>query len=227
MLFQLPIHPNIHFCLFPGRRTHKRLRHNLSLYERGFYERNGIFCLPSSSVWCFKQGTRPQSTACTEKWITGNLNNTMASGKCLSNLKMNLWNLFFEFICFHLYVHRRPHLTSEWWRLSALRDGLIPLYTTNRARDVIITSLLRQNDVATSFWRYYDVIITSCVSWVVNTWHTPLPACASVGCDQWFGWCNACVYLYAYTCICIYLYIYVYAYLYNDSCLLHPLSCSV
>ena len=37
--------------------------------------------------------------------------------------------------------------------------------TTQRTHDVIITSLLRQNDVARSFWRNGDVIITSCVRW--------------------------------------------------------------
>ena len=37
---------------------------------------------------------------------------------------------------------------------------------TQRAHDVIITSLLRQNDVATSFWRNNDVIITFSVRWV-------------------------------------------------------------
>ena len=36
------------------------------------------------------------------------------------------------------------------------------------AHDVTITSLLRQNDVATSFWRNNDVIITSCVRWDVK-----------------------------------------------------------
>ena len=35
-----------------------------------------------------------------------------------------------------------------------------------RTHDVIITSLLRQNDAAMSFWRYNDVIITSRVHWV-------------------------------------------------------------
>ena len=35
-----------------------------------------------------------------------------------------------------------------------------------RTNDVIITSLLSQNEVVTSFWRYNDVIITSCVRWV-------------------------------------------------------------
>ena len=35
-----------------------------------------------------------------------------------------------------------------------------------RTRDVIITSLSHQNDVATSFWRNNDVIITPCAHWV-------------------------------------------------------------
>ena len=35
-----------------------------------------------------------------------------------------------------------------------------------RAQDVTITSLLRENDVTTSFWRKNDVTITSCVRWV-------------------------------------------------------------
>ena len=34
-----------------------------------------------------------------------------------------------------------------------------------RTHDVMITSLLRQNDVETSFWRFNDVIITSYVRW--------------------------------------------------------------
>ena len=37
-----------------------------------------------------------------------------------------------------------------------------------RSHDLIITSLLRQNDVATSFWRNNDVIFTSCVRWVAE-----------------------------------------------------------
>ena len=35
------------------------------------------------------------------------------------------------------------------------------------SQDVIITSSLRQNDAATSFWRYNEVIYTACVHWVV------------------------------------------------------------
>ena len=33
----------------------------------------------------------------------------------------------------------------------------------------MITLLLRQNDVTTSFWRNNDVNIASCVRWVINT----------------------------------------------------------
>ena len=40
--------------------------------------------------------------------------------------------------------------------------------SVQRTHDVIITSLKRQNDVATSFWRWNDVIITSCVRWELN-----------------------------------------------------------
>ena len=38
-----------------------------------------------------------------------------------------------------------------------------------RTHDVMITSLLRQNDVAVSFWRYNDVFITLCVHWELLT----------------------------------------------------------
>ena len=41
----------------------------------------------------------------------------------------------------------------------------IDLSYTQRTRDAIIASLLRQNDVATSFWRNNDVIIARCVRW--------------------------------------------------------------
>ena len=36
---------------------------------------------------------------------------------------------------------------------------------TQRAHDVIITSLWRRNDVTTSFWRHNDAIIASCARW--------------------------------------------------------------
>ena len=37
---------------------------------------------------------------------------------------------------------------------------------SHRKHDAIISSLWRQNDVATSFWRHNDVIFASCVRWV-------------------------------------------------------------
>ena len=39
------------------------------------------------------------------------------------------------------------------------------LFQSQRTHGVIITSSLRQNDVATSFWRNNDVNITLCVHW--------------------------------------------------------------
>ena len=79
-------------------------------------------------------------------------------------------------------------LYASWWRKSGMIDYVhsedalamdmigtpirwlwefntrINSTTPQRTRDAIITSLLSQNDVATSFWRYNDVIITSRVS---------------------------------------------------------------
>ena len=42
---------------------------------------------------------------------------------------------------------------------------------SQRTHDAIKTSLLRQNDVATSFWCNNDVIITSCVRWDDTEFH--------------------------------------------------------
>ena len=41
--------------------------------------------------------------------------------------------------------------------------------TSQLVRGAIITSLLRQNDVATPFWRNNHVIITACVNWDENS----------------------------------------------------------
>ena len=49
-------------------------------------------------------------------------------------------------------------------------------YLTQRTHGVIITSLLRLNDVATSLRRNNDVIITSCVHWVGSYLVYTLPA---------------------------------------------------
>ena len=58
-------------------------------------------------------------------------------------------------------------LRIEWNRIEynfALKIKMVP----QRAHDVIIASLLRQNDVGTSFWRTNNVIITSRVRRVPN-----------------------------------------------------------
>ena len=53
--------------------------------------------------------------------------------------------------------------TSDWCQLNALHAS-----RSQQTHHAIMTSLLRQNDVIlkmTSFWRYNDVTITSCVQW--------------------------------------------------------------
>ena len=52
-------------------------------------------------------------------------------------------------------------------RTLDLTDQLHTQICPQRTHDVKITSLLRQNDVATSFWRHNDVILASCVRWVM------------------------------------------------------------
>ena len=57
---------------------------------------------------------------------------------------------------------------------------------TQQTYDFLITSLLHQNDTATSFWRYGDIIIMYCVCWVYvhicMKW-TSHPSCWPLG--QW------------------------------------------
>ena len=84
-------------------------------------------------------------------------------------------------------IFKRPLKSSEWellvqpvkkilwkrqFRFSAWRKTDFTGFTASqRAHDAITTSLLRQNDVATSFWRHNDVIITSCVRWDTDLLH--------------------------------------------------------
>ena len=49
---------------------------------------------------------------------------------------------------------------STFWKKRCTTDT-----SSQRTHDEITTSLLRQNDVATPFWRNNDVIITPCVRW--------------------------------------------------------------
>ena len=72
--------------------------------------------------------------------------------------------------CFILYKyigkkHKKNHYID--WPSPAASHESYPLlmsrykFGTQRTRDAIITSLLLQNDAATSFWCYNDVIIAS------------------------------------------------------------------
>ena len=64
----------------------------------------------------------------------------------------------------YCHIFHPLKLIPVWWHtwvsVNRVTVGLDP---SHRIYDVKITSLLRQNDVATSFWRNNGVIITSCV----------------------------------------------------------------
>ena len=78
-------------------------------------------------------------------------------------------------------------LTTEWawwlllaWRLFApgymyehqiSKSANKVCVHTQRTHNAIITSLWRQRDVATSFWRHTDDIIASYVRWAESNWH--------------------------------------------------------
>ena len=53
------------------------------------------------------------------------------------------------------------------WVMSFKTMSYIATVPAQRTHDVMITSLLRQNDVAMSFWRNNEIIITPCVRWQV------------------------------------------------------------
>ena len=55
-------------------------------------------------------------------------------------------------------------------KYPALLIGLSP--HSQRTHDAITTSLLRQSDVATSFWRNNDIIV-ACASWVTIVYCNP------------------------------------------------------
>ena len=94
--------------------------------------------------------------------------------KCRQNggrflLQTILWNIFLEWKSLYFDSNLSPKVsltTSQHWFSWWLRAEHATSHDTQRAHDVIITPLFRQNDVATSFWRYDDVIITSYVCWV-------------------------------------------------------------
>ena len=58
----------------------------------------------------------------------------------------------------------QPWSQIKCWLIGNNQHTVItPNTETQRTHDAIITVLLRQNDVATSFWRNNDIIIASCV----------------------------------------------------------------
>ena len=67
---------------------------------------------------------------------------------------------------------RLYHYTCMWVPFLYLPQWPrgVKIHWSQRTHDVIITSLLSQNDVATSFWRNDNVIITSCVHWDMKNW---------------------------------------------------------
>ena len=78
-------------------------------------------------------------------------------------------SLSFSYFCQYSSIREFPRdmkmftLCHDLFRLGTNHFRLLlqNLFTSQRTHDVIITSLLRQNDVATSFWRNNDVLVTS------------------------------------------------------------------
>ena len=77
---------------------------------------------------------------------------------------------------------------------------------TQRTHGAIITSLLSQNDNATSFWRNNDVIFASCVRWDTHGINHTRPyldvygyyVISSLGIDYNSLWYTLCIWKHAY-----------------------------
>ena len=69
---------------------------------------------------------------------------------------MNIWNKY------ELHIIKTTKIPCQELDLSG---HTWPFLCTQRTHDAIITPLLRQNDVTTSFWCNNNVIIASCVRW--------------------------------------------------------------
>ena len=102
----------------------------------------------------------------------------------LVNSCVKIWQNFYTKLLWRYRLKRSQRHHKDWnsekFKHFLLRKYLckccLPQGTmyssgihTQWTYDVIITSLLRQKDVATSFWRNNDVIIASCVCWVWAT----------------------------------------------------------
>ena len=95
----------------------------------------------------------------------------MVNCKCLgTDLTMSMqwvsqermaWLLFYSTTASHLQGRNGNAVQTTYCLINT---------KTQWTRDAIITPLLRRNDVATSFWRNNDVIVTSCVRWEAVKW---------------------------------------------------------
>ena len=74
-----------------------------------------------------------------------------------------------KYVCWYFHYYRSDNCEGQLCCLVfhkfSLWYGEVSFIQSQRAHNVIITSLLRQNDVAASFWLNNDVIITLCVRW--------------------------------------------------------------
>ena len=83
-----------------------------------------------------------------------------------SNSFKLIWNGSYTFYpCRCRYMQPGAHIWGNIIFHRSIRIGHGVLHL-QRTHDVMVTSLLRQDDVATSFWRNNDVIIASCVRWI-------------------------------------------------------------
>ena len=69
-------------------------------------------------------------------------------------------------------VHVRSQLTESLIQRYAHNPNTRIHWRTQQTHDAIIPSLLRQNDVTQSLWCNNDVIIASCIRWVVTVTRT-------------------------------------------------------
>ena len=68
---------------------------------------------------------------------------------------------------YFMFVYMDICTVMCWWLPLFMLSPLISCHpaTSQRAHDALITSSLRQNDVAMSLWRFCDIIIALCPRW--------------------------------------------------------------
>ena len=129
-----------------------------------FAPNKSCFILSSYQLWHLpllnQNGVKIQKR---DTWLYFNHMQWFCYLLCQSNLRQNASKLIYQkgeigFICQILTM----------WLIASLISKYGAELAAQWTHDVIMTSLLRQNGVATSFWRDNDVIITSCVRWAVT-----------------------------------------------------------